>query len=105
MTGPPPLPTSPARSAVQPHRAPKLIILAAIAFVFAPCGFVAVVLARRDLRAMAAGTMDRAGEKQTRFARTLAVVASLVWAIKWAIAIGLGIVIYLNWDRVSRLLP
>ncbi len=93
---PPPLP-----GIVKPHRAQKLLVLAAFGFLFAPCGFIGVLLAKRDLREMAAGTRDRAGEPLTRTAKTLGIVAGVVWAIKWALLIGGGLVVYFNWDRIE----
>jgi hypothetical protein len=101
MSAPPPLPAP----GVRPHRAQLLVMLAALAFVFAPCGFVALLLARRDLRAMGAGAMDPAGEKLTRTSRVLALVASVVWAVKWAAVVCGGVVLYFNWDRVRPYFP
>jgi hypothetical protein len=87
---------------MRPHRATMILILGVLGFVFAPFGFAAVWLARRDLRAMAAGTMDRSGEQLTRFGRLLGIIAGIVWAIKWTILICLGVVVYLNWETVSK---
>ena len=67
---PPPLPAPEVKVViVRPHRAQKILILGVLGFVFAPCGFVAVWLGRRDLKAMAAGTMDRSGEALTNIGR------------------------------------
>lgn len=99
MTGTPPLP--PAAVPVRPHRAQTILMLGILGFVFAPFGCVGVWLARRDLRAMAAGTMDRAGEKLTRFGRLLGIVAGIYWAIKWVLLMALALVVYLNWDTIK----
>lgn len=79
-----------------------VVLLGAMGFVFAPCGFIAMLMARRDLKAMARGEMDPSGEKQTRMGRTLAMIASVVWAIKWTILLIVGTVLYLNWDKISN---
>jgi hypothetical protein len=79
-----------------------ILLLGILGFVFAPFGFAAVWLGRRDLRAMAAGTMDRSGEQLTRFGRTLGIVAGIIWAIKWTILACLGVVVYLKWSWISQ---
>jgi hypothetical protein len=99
----PPLPGTAAPTVVvRPHRALTILILGVLGFVFAPFGFVAVWLGRKDLRAMAAGTMDRTGEQLTRLGRMLGIAAGIVWAIKWTVLISAGIVIYLNWSWISQ---
>jgi hypothetical protein len=99
---PPPLPPEVRVRVVRPHRAGMIVVLGGLGFVFAPCGFVALWLGKRDLRDMAAGNMDRAGEPLTKVGRMLGFVAGIVWAIKWLIASVVGVIVYLNWDRVSR---
>lgn len=99
---PPPLPSEVRAVVVRPHRARLILILGGAGFVFAPCGFLALWLGKRDLRDMAAGRMDRAGEPLTKVGRMLGFVAGIVWAIKWLIALTIGLIVYLNWDRVSQ---
>ncbi len=96
MTPPPPPPEVKVQI-VRPHRARTILILGGMGFVFAPCGFFAVWLGKRDLRDMAAGSMDRAGEPLTKVGRMLGVITGIVWAIKWTIALGLGAVVYFYW--------
>ena len=62
---PPPLPPEVPVRIVRPHRAHVILILGGLGFVFAPFGFFALLLGKRDLRDMAAGTMDRSGEALT----------------------------------------
>jgi hypothetical protein len=101
-SGPPELPKLVTAVIVRPHRAQKILILGVIGFVFAPCGFAAVWLGRRDLRAMASGSMDRSGESLTRLGRMLGIAAGIVWTIKWMILICLGAIVYLNWETVRK---
>ena len=97
---PPPLPQTNRRQpkalppGMRPHRGKQLLILGCCAFFFAPCGFVTMFLSRRDLRAMKAGTMDPTGESMTRTAQLAAIVASLVWLIKWMILLSAGTLVY-----------
>jgi hypothetical protein len=79
-----------------------ILILGILGFVFAPFGFAAVWMGRRDLRLMAAGKMDRSGEQLTRLGRMVGIVAGLVWAIKWTVLACLGIVVYLNWQTINQ---
>ncbi len=96
---PPPIPSTEARTfIVRPHRAQTLLILACIAFLFAPCGLAALLMARRDLRAMADGSMDRSGEPLTKLSRTLAIVAGIVWAVKWVLLCVIVVLLYLLLD-------
>ena len=99
---PPPLPAATPTVIVRPHRAQMILILGILGFVFAPFGFCAVWLGRRDLKAMAAGTMDRSGEQLTKLGRMIGIAAGIIWAIKWAILACAGLVIYLNWDTMKQ---
>jgi hypothetical protein len=98
---PPALPAAP-MIVVRPHRAQTILILGVLGFFFAPFGFAAVWLGRRDLRAMAAGTMDRAGEHLTKLGRMFGMVAGIVWAVKWTILTCLGVIVYWNWSWISQ---
>jgi hypothetical protein len=55
-------------------------------------------MARRDLRAMADGSMDRSGEPLTKLSRTLAIVAGIVWAVKWVLLCVIVVLLYLLLD-------
>jgi len=101
-SAPPPLPGAGSIPTVRPHRAQTILILGVLGFVFAPCGFIAVWLGRRDLRAMAAGTMDRSGEQLTKLGRMIGIAAGIIWAIKWMMLTCAGVVIYLNWDSLKQ---
>jgi hypothetical protein len=98
---PPPIP-EPRTIIIRPHRAQKILILGVLGFAFAPFGFAGVWLAGKDLRDMAAGTMDRSGESLTRVGRMLGIAAGIVWTIKWMILICLGTIIYFNWQTVQK---
>jgi len=87
---------------VRPHRAQTILILGVLGFVFAPCGFAGVWLARKDLRAMAAGTMDSAGENLTKLGRMLGIAAGIVWTVKWAILTCAGLIVYFNWSTIKQ---
>ena len=100
MSVPPPLP-GPA-AGVRPHRARTILILGALGFVFAPFGLAAVWLARKDLKAMAAGTMDPAGMQLTQLGRMLGIAAGIVWAVKWALLTCAGVIVYLNWPAIKQ---
>ena len=76
---PPPLPPEVNARIVRPHRARTIVILGGLGFVFAPFGFFAMIMGKRDLRDMEAGTMDRSGEALTKVRRMLAFVSSIVW--------------------------
>lgn len=99
---PPPLPPEVPVRIVRPHRAHVILILGGLGFVFAPFGFFALLLGKRDLRDMAAGTMDRSGEALTRTGRMLAYVSAIVWTIKWLILFVVGLIVYLNWSTVQQ---
>lgn len=87
---------------VRPHRAQTILILGVLGFMFGPFAMAAVFLAKRDLKSMAAGSMDRSGEGLTRVGRWLGCVAGIIWAIQWTILLIVGLVIYLNWGAISR---
>lgn len=99
---PPPLPPEVKVRIVRPHRARTIIILGVLGFVFAPFGFFALIMGKRDLRDMEAGTMDRTGEAMTKLGRLLAFVSAIIWTIKWIILSILGVIVYFNWDFFSR---
>jgi hypothetical protein len=108
MSVPPELPPAAGRPVevtavvVRAHRAQTILILGVLGFVFAPFGFVAVWLGRKDLRAMAAGTMDRSGEQLTKLGRMLGIAAGIMWAIKWAVLTCAGVLVYLNWSTIKQ---
>ena len=99
---PPPLPPEVNARIVRPHRARTIVILGGLGFVFAPFGFFAMIMGKRDLRDMEAGTMDRSGEALTKVGRMLAFVSSIVWIIKWIIVSILGLIVYFNWAYFSK---
>lgn len=98
---PPPLPPEVNARIVRPHRGRTIVILGVLGFVFAPFGFVAMFLGKRDLRDMQAGTMDRSGEALTKLGRMLAFVSAIIWTIKWIIVTIIGLIVYFNWAYFS----
>jgi hypothetical protein len=99
MSLPPALPRA---GPVRPHRAQTILILGVLGFVFAPFGFAAAWLGRKDLRAMAAGTMDPTGEQLTRTGRMLGIAAGIIWAVKWTLLICAGVIVYFNWPAIKQ---
>jgi hypothetical protein len=64
-----------------PHRGPLLLVLGILSLVAAPWVLapIAWILARRDLKEMAAGRMDPAGQGQTRLGLWLSVGGLALW--------------------------
>lgn len=99
MKPPPPITVN--VTIVRPHRAQTILMLGILGFLFAPFGFFAMFLGKRDLRDMQAGTMDRTGEPLTNLGRMLGKISSIVWAIKWMFLMLFGLIVYWNWQYVS----
>jgi hypothetical protein len=77
--------------AVRPHRGTLILVLGILGIV--PCfvlGIVAWVMANADLKAMAAGEMDRAGEGMTKAGKICGIVGCIAPAVHVLIFTVLG---------------
>lgn len=82
-TTPPPIPATypaaPAAYYAKPHRGTLVLVLGILSIVFCfICGIVAWVMANGDLREMAAGTMDPAGEGNTKAGRICGIIGTII---------------------------
>lgn len=70
------------RQVLVPHRGVVILVLAVLGWVICfPFGIAAVVLARSDLREMAAGRMDPQGEGLTRAGMIIAMIQSVLLVV------------------------
>ncbi len=96
----PPLPIAPPTNAamlpgpLQPHRGGLLIVFGILNLFLGSLilGPITWFLAHDDLRKMDAGRMDAAGRKQTRIARILALVGTLLWPLLLSCCCGVTLV-------------
>jgi hypothetical protein len=82
-------------SNVQPHRGTMILTLGIVGLVCCmPCGIVAWVMGNGDLRAMAEGRMDRAGEGMTKAGKVLGMISvalTLIGIVIWVALTVLGL--------------
>jgi hypothetical protein len=84
-------PTTPG-SMVQPHRGTLILVLGILGIVVCfICGIVAWVMGNQDLRAMAAGTMDRSGEGTTKAGK----ICGMISVILACVGIGIWVLMLL----------
>jgi hypothetical protein len=65
----------------KPHRGDLMMILGVLSLVVGPpiVSVLTWVMAHKDLKEMDAGTMDAAGRSQTRTARLMAMISTVLW--------------------------
>lgn len=83
--------------AMQPHRGVLILVLGILGIVLCViCGIVAWVMANADLRQMAAGQMDPAGEGMTKAGKVCGIISvvlgclGLLWVL-FVIVLGVGL--------------
>jgi uncharacterized membrane protein YidH (DUF202 family) len=79
---------------MQPHRGTLILVLGILGIVLCPiCGIVAWVLGNADLKAIAAGQMDPAGEGTTKAGKICGIIATIlmvVGVVVWVLLMVLG---------------
>jgi hypothetical protein len=89
-----PFPEAMADGRLKPHRGTKIVIFAALAWsLFFAFGIAAWVMARRDMKEMEAGIMDRSGYTLTKVGYILGITATLFAGFVVTIAIVAAVLI------------
>lgn len=77
---------------MKPHRAAEVLALGVLSVVTcAPLGIVAWVMGNRDLREMAAGTMDPSGKGLTAAGRLLGIIGTAILALILILGVFFGV--------------
>ena len=72
----------------KPHRGSTVLVLGILGIVVCfICGIIAWVMGNNDLRDMAAGTMDRSGEGNTRAGRICSIIGTIMGMVSFVIVI------------------
>ena len=95
---------APYGASVAPHRGGVILALGIVGLVACfICGIIAWVMGNKDLREMAAGTMDRSGESMTRAGKICGMIATILHCCSIALALLMWIIMALVFGfAVSR---